>query len=36
MTQTTQNTMQAIAIDRFGGIETLKLQTLPRPEVGPE
>jgi NADPH:quinone reductase-like Zn-dependent oxidoreductase len=34
MTQTTQNTMQAAAIDRFGGLETIALQTLPVPEVG--
>lgn len=36
MTQTRQNTMQAVAIDRFGGPETLRLQTLPVPEVGPD
>ena len=36
MTQTTQNTMQAAAIDRFGGLETIRLQTLPVPEVGPD
>jgi NADPH2:quinone reductase len=41
MTQTTQtqtipNTMRAAAIDRFGGIETITLQTLPVPEVGPD
>ena len=33
MTKTKQNTMQA-AIDRFGGIETITLRTLPVPEVG--
>lgn len=27
--------MRAVAIDRFGGIETLKLQTLPVPALGP-
>ena len=27
--------MKAIALDRFGGLETMKLQTLPVPEVGP-
>ena len=32
----TQATMKAVALDRFGGIETLKLQTLPIPEVGPD
>ena len=36
MRQTTPNTMRAAAIDRFGGIETITLQTLPVPEVGPE
>src|ERR671910_26263 len=36
MTQTTQNTMRAAAIDRFGGIETITLRTLPVPEVGPD
>jgi NADPH:quinone reductase-like Zn-dependent oxidoreductase len=28
--------MKAIALDRFGGLETMKLQTLPVPEVGPD
>jgi NADPH:quinone reductase len=28
-------TMKAIALDRFGGLETMKLQTLPVPEIGP-
>jgi NADPH2:quinone reductase len=36
MRQTTQNTMQAVAIDRFGGLETLTLQVLPVPKVGPD
>jgi NADPH2:quinone reductase len=36
MTQTIPDTMQAAAIDRFGGIDELKLQTLPVPEVGPD
>lgn len=36
MKPTTQNTMQAIAFDQFGGPEVLRLQTLPVPEVGPE
>lgn len=36
MPQTTQNTMRAAAIDRFGGVETITLQTLPVPEVGPD
>ena len=35
MNQATQKTMKAIALDRFGGLETMKLQTLPVPEVGP-
>src|SRR5580692_5824735 len=34
MKQTTPNTMRAAAINRFGGIETIALQTLPVPEVG--
>ena len=34
MRQITPNTIQAAAIDRFGGIETITLQTLPVPEVG--
>ena len=36
MKSTTQNTMKAVAIDRFGGPETLRLETLPVPEVGPD
>ena len=36
MTKTKQNTMQAAAIDGFGGIETITLRTLPVPEVGPD
>ena len=36
MNETTQTTMQAVAIDRFGGPETLALRTLPVPEVGPD
>jgi hypothetical protein len=35
MMQPTQSTMKAIALDRFGGLETMKLQMLPVPEVGP-
>src|SRR5262245_45260977 len=31
-----QNAMKAVAIDRFGGPETLTLRTLPVPEVGPD
>jgi NADPH:quinone reductase-like Zn-dependent oxidoreductase len=39
MTQTTQakqKTMRAVAIDRFGGLETLKMQTLPLPALSPD
>ena len=36
MMQPTQSTMKAIALDRFGGLETMKLQMLPVPEVGPD
>lgn len=36
MSQATQSKMKAIALDRFSGLETMKLQTLPVPEVGPE
>lgn len=36
MTKTKQDTMHAAALDRFGGIETITLQTLPVPEVGPD
>lgn len=34
MNQTWNKTMRAVAIDRFGGIETLKLRELPVPAVG--
>ena len=37
MTQTkkaTEKSMRAIALDRFGGPETLKVQTVPTPEAG--
>jgi NADPH2:quinone reductase len=34
--QAKNNTMKAVAIDRFGGPETLTLETLPVPEVGPD
>ena len=36
MTQTMQKTMKSVAIDRFGGLDALKTQTLPVPEVGPD
>jgi NADPH:quinone reductase-like Zn-dependent oxidoreductase len=31
-----QNTMQAVALDRFGGLETLMLRTLPVPSIEPD
>ena len=34
MNQTSNKTMKAVAIDRFGGIETLKTRQLPIPDVG--
>src|SRR5215469_1121869 len=36
MKQATNNTMKAVAIDRFGGPKALTLETLPVPEVGPD
>jgi NADPH2:quinone reductase len=36
MSLTMLKTMNAIAIDRFGGIETMSLQVLPVPEIGPD
>ena len=39
MTKTAQSketTMRAVALDRFGGPETLKIQTVPLPEIGPD
>jgi NADPH:quinone reductase len=36
MKQTTPISMQAAAIDRFGDIETIRLQTLPVPDIGPD
>jgi NADPH:quinone reductase len=36
MMKTKQDTMHATALDRFGGIETITLQTLPVPELGPD
>lgn len=35
MIKTMQKTMQAVAIDKFGGPETLKARELPTPEAGP-
>src|SRR6201988_1211420 len=34
MNQTLNKTMKVVAIDRFGGIETLKTRQLPIPDVG--
>lgn len=36
MQQTIPGTMQAVAMDRFGGIETLTTKSLPVPDVGPD
>lgn len=36
MVQKIPDIMQAAAIDRFGGIETLTVQKLPVPEIGPD
>jgi NADPH:quinone reductase len=36
MKSTTQATMKAVAIDRFGGPETLAMRTVAVPEVGPD
>jgi hypothetical protein len=34
MTQTLRKTMKTVAIDRFGGVETLETQELPIPAAG--
>src|SRR5436189_6090813 len=39
MAQTSQakaQTMRAVALDKFGGPEALKIQNLPIPEIGPQ
>ncbi|MEJ2701643.1 MAG: NADP-dependent oxidoreductase [Sedimentisphaerales bacterium] len=36
MKQTLQKTMQAVAINHFGGLDTLTVQTLEVPDVGPD
>jgi len=39
MTQTSkvkEKTMRAVALDRFGGPETLQVQSVPTPEIGPD
>ncbi len=36
MTETIQKTMRAAAMNRFGGIEEIKLQMLPVPEIEPD
>jgi NADPH:quinone reductase len=33
--RTRQDTMEAVALNEFGGVEKMRLQTLPIPEVGP-
>src|SRR3712207_6723554 len=35
MEHLSKNTMRAIALDTFGGVETMTLRTLPVPTVGP-
>ncbi|HEY9868731.1 MAG TPA: NADP-dependent oxidoreductase [Candidatus Obscuribacterales bacterium] len=35
MKHSAQKTMQAVAIDRFGGIDLMKVRELPIPQVGP-
>ena len=35
-TQTLQKTMRAAAIDRFGGLETIKMKEIPVPQIGPD
>lgn len=34
--ETNQKTMRAMMIERFGGVDELKLHTLPIPEIGPD
>src|SRR5688572_9675130 len=36
MTTALEKTMHAVAIDHFGGLDTLKMQTLPVPKVAPD
>jgi NADPH2:quinone reductase len=36
MVRVAQDTMRAIALDRFGGPEVMAVRTLPLPEVGPD
>jgi len=36
MSQKRATTMRAAALDRFGGIETIQMKTLPVPEPGPD
>src|SRR5258708_37121352 len=33
---TTGTTMRAAALDKFGGVETIQMKTLPVPEPGPD
>jgi len=32
----TETTMRAAALDRFGGVETIQMKTIPVPEPGPD
>lgn len=34
--QATETTMRAAALDRFGGVETIQIKTLPIPQPGPD
>src|SRR5258705_13780773 len=34
--RTTGTTMRAAALDRFGGVETIQMKSLPVPELGPD
>jgi NADPH:quinone reductase-like Zn-dependent oxidoreductase len=34
--RSTETTMRAAALDRFGGVETIQMKTLPVPEPGPD
>jgi NADPH:quinone reductase-like Zn-dependent oxidoreductase len=36
MSPTTPKTMKAAAIDHFGGVDSLRIETLPLPEIGPD
>lgn len=36
MSQVTTDTMRAVVMDQFGGVETLSLRSIPVPQVGPD